>query len=542
MLPADGALRFSSCADELLARHIARGSKRAEATLYERYHQPLYRYCRAILREDSDAQDALQSTFLAALSALRRGQRDAPLRPWLFRIAHNQAISTMRRRARELEPAPADGQAAAAADEEAARRERFALLLSDLAELPERPRTALLLRELNGLSHVEIAQALKTTTSGAKQAILEARQALSEFAEGRAMECEAARVLISDGDRRILRGRRVRAHLRNCAPCAAFAASIPARRRQLRALVPPIAPAAAASLLERLLSGPRSVAGCGGAGEGSGGSAGMAAPGGSAGAGPGGSPGMAAIGKLAGSGAASKLLAGTLAVGALGGAVAGLPPGLGLSPPRADQAIGGAIGGSGTPGAAGQSRRGGREQGPARTSAADALMQLRSGASARQAPAGRQEERPAGASAGVRASAGRASGAGASDLGWRGSVGPASRGVTQRWREHVTGQHSASSGPGAGGTGGAGGSALHARGGPQGARAGSAESANSGGSQDAQGSGGGGSALRGARAGATSGSTMRSGASARGQGGLFAPSGGSSLTPGASPKAAGPSD
>ncbi|MHB8658015.1 MAG: RNA polymerase sigma factor [Solirubrobacteraceae bacterium] len=48
------------------------GSERAFAALYERYHQPMYRYCRSMVRNDADAQDALQSTFAGALMALPR--------------------------------------------------------------------------------------------------------------------------------------------------------------------------------------------------------------------------------------------------------------------------------------------------------------------------------------------------------------------------------------------------------------------------------------------------------------------------------------
>src|SRR3954453_11538215 len=89
-LPASG--------DERLAKQVSAGSERAFAVLYERYHQQIYRYCRSILHNDADAQDALQSTFAAALGALQRAQRSAPLRPWLFRIAHNETISLLRRR------------------------------------------------------------------------------------------------------------------------------------------------------------------------------------------------------------------------------------------------------------------------------------------------------------------------------------------------------------------------------------------------------------------------------------------------------------
>src|SRR5437588_9487437 len=145
--------------DELLARHAARGSERAFAILFERYHHPLYRYCRSIVRNEADAQDALQSTFASALSALKRARRNAPLRPWLFRIAHNEAIGVIRRRARDSsqELPEAAHQNTASAEDEASERERWAGLVADLAELPDRARSALLLRELNGLSHQEIA-------------------------------------------------------------------------------------------------------------------------------------------------------------------------------------------------------------------------------------------------------------------------------------------------------------------------------------------------------------------------------------------------
>jgi len=251
--------------DERLARLAARGSGGAFAAVYERYHQGLYRYCRSILRDDADAQDALQSTFMRALSALKRGQRNAPLRPWLFRIAHNEAISIVRQRGRGEELlSDASLPLAASAEDQAGQRARMSALLGDLAVLPERMRSALVMRELSGLSHEEIAIALETTPGAAKQAIFEARRGLQECAEGRAMACADVCQAISDGDRRLLRGRRVRAHLRDCTACAAFAASIEARQADLRALVPVLPAAASAALLSRTMHTAMGSAGGGG--------------------------------------------------------------------------------------------------------------------------------------------------------------------------------------------------------------------------------------------------------------------------------------
>src|SRR5215207_10730193 len=82
----------------VLRSRAARGDATAFAAVYERHHQALYRYCRSILRHQEDAQDALQNTFTRAFAALQDEQRDFELRPWLFRIAHNEAISILRRR------------------------------------------------------------------------------------------------------------------------------------------------------------------------------------------------------------------------------------------------------------------------------------------------------------------------------------------------------------------------------------------------------------------------------------------------------------
>jgi RNA polymerase sigma factor (sigma-70 family) len=291
-------LRLGIVSDETLARFVAgEACEDAFAAIYKRYHQRLYRYCRSIVRNESDAQDALQSAFAGAFAALKRGQRDAPLRPWLFRIAHNEAVSVIRRRHLEDDLSEALEPSGSTVEEAAEERQRLALLLADLHELPERQRNALVLRELSGLSHQEISVVLGSSVGAAKQTIFEARRALSEFTEGRAMACEEIRRTISDADGRTLRGRRVRAHLRDCPACAGFAAAIPARAADLRALAPPLPAAGAAGLLGGIVGT--------GSGHGGGGAGGLA---------------VGAAGKTLGASLATKALAGaaivaTVAVG-----------------------------------------------------------------------------------------------------------------------------------------------------------------------------------------------------------------------------------
>jgi len=251
---ASSTVLLRHASDERLARLAGRGNQRAFAALYERYHQPLYRLCLSIVRTPEDAHDALQSTFERALGALGGGERTVSVRPWLFRIAHNESISVLRRRRPEgaveedelVSPRTVEG---AAED-----RARLSELVADIDSLPARQRSALLMRELSGLSIAEIAVALSMSTGAVKQALFEARTSLHEFAEGRAMACNDVRRTISDGDRRALRTRRVRAHLRDCAGCAAFNTQISHREADLRALAPPLPAAAAAAMLGRLLS------------------------------------------------------------------------------------------------------------------------------------------------------------------------------------------------------------------------------------------------------------------------------------------------
>ena len=248
-VPANLRLRREST----LRSRATRGDAAAFAAVYERHHQALYRYCRWILRHEEDAQDALQSTMTRAFAALQDERRDFDIKPWLFRIAHNEAISILRKRrvTTELDDIPV----LTDLDDQVSEREQLRLLQMDLADLPDRQRAALVLRELNGLSHAEIAVVLETSAANVKQTIYEARTALFSAREGREMPCDDVRRMLSDGDGRVLRGRGLRAHLRSCAGCRVFQADIKQREKRLALLAPPLPTAGAAALLAEILGG-----------------------------------------------------------------------------------------------------------------------------------------------------------------------------------------------------------------------------------------------------------------------------------------------
>ena len=250
--PRKGAFRLLG--DDRLARLAAEGNEHAFAAIYERHHQGLYRYCQSILRNQEDARDALQNTMIKVLGALPGENRSIALKPWLYRVARNEAISLIRRRGNDSSldrvAEVADPQAA-----DAAARERLRALIADLAELPERQRSALVMRELSGLSYQEIAVALENSPAAAKQSVYEAREALHQLAEGREMQCDAARHSISADDGRILRGRKLRAHLRSCKECKTFERAMRTRKADFATLAPPLPAAAAAALLDGVLGG-----------------------------------------------------------------------------------------------------------------------------------------------------------------------------------------------------------------------------------------------------------------------------------------------
>lgn len=262
LAPPAAALKLLS--DERLARWAAKGSEAAFAVIFERHHQALHRYCHSIVGNGHDAADALQSTMLKALASLPGEQRRIALKPWLYRVAHNESISLLRARRGDSDLDAAAHVGGPGVDTIAESRERLRDLTDDLQELSEQQRGALLMRELGGLAFDDVSLALQISATAAKQSVYEARRALQALDEGRAMDCDRIRRTLSDGDRRRLRTMKVRGHLRACAGCRDFEAALRHRPAHLAALAPPLPLAAAATILQGLLGGGAGHGGAGG--------------------------------------------------------------------------------------------------------------------------------------------------------------------------------------------------------------------------------------------------------------------------------------
>jgi RNA polymerase sigma factor (sigma-70 family) len=208
------------------------------SVVYGRWMPALTRYCRTILRSDADAEDAAQNAMLKAMDALAAGPAPDHLPSWLHRIARNESISLMRRRQDAVALEDHDEATGATTEEVAATRRRLGDLLTDLRALPTRQREALVLRELDGLSHRSIAAQLGITEAAAQQAVLDARRSLHAYADGRALACDRVQTWLSAHEHARLRSRGVRAHLRDCGTCTDFAGALRTRPRDLAALLP----------------------------------------------------------------------------------------------------------------------------------------------------------------------------------------------------------------------------------------------------------------------------------------------------------------
>jgi RNA polymerase sigma factor (sigma-70 family) len=265
--------RRALLSDDRLAKAAAAGDISAFEAIFNRYQDDLYRFCVGILREPQDAQDAVQNTMVKAMRALPGERREMQLKPWLYRIAHNEAVE-LRRRERPVAELPVTVDDRGAGTEERAEANgRLRTLLADIADLPERQRASLVMREVNGLGFGEIGAVLGTSPGAVRQALYEARRGLAEMDHGRGMNCNVATRIVSDTDGRP-RDRGVRAHVRECSTCRRFQGEIRERSRTL-AGISPLPVLAAAGALKSALGG-SSAAGVGAAAGGSGAGAGAA--------------------------------------------------------------------------------------------------------------------------------------------------------------------------------------------------------------------------------------------------------------------------
>jgi len=178
--PPEQAARISEQDEAALVARVVAGDRAAFGVLVDRYAAVARRSARAVLGDPDDADDAAQDALLSALVKLEQYDPRRPFGPWLLRIVANAATDRRRRRkVRRTEPLdPGLAAHGTRPDTAAERRELSARLRQALAELPERRRIAVVLFDVEGYAHAEIADILGIPEGTVRSEVFHARRRL----------------------------------------------------------------------------------------------------------------------------------------------------------------------------------------------------------------------------------------------------------------------------------------------------------------------------------------------------------------------------
>ena len=175
--------------DELLIQQVLGGNTALFELLMRRYNGRVYRAARAIVRDEQEAEDVMQQAYVNAFTHLNQFTGAARFSTWLTRIAINEALARVRRQGKyesfddelsNVEPFMANRPA------ENPEREAFAHELRDLLEwaidsLPDGMREVFVLREVEGLSTVEVAECLIVSEDVVKTRLSRGRAAVKRL-------------------------------------------------------------------------------------------------------------------------------------------------------------------------------------------------------------------------------------------------------------------------------------------------------------------------------------------------------------------------
>src|ERR1700720_4414271 len=188
-----------------LVHELQAGSETAFDWLVTHYHSPVYNLILGMLGDTSDASDGTQEVFLKAFRGIRSFRQGSSLKTWLYRIAIREALNHKRWFKRHLQKnvsidaEPEEGHAAieiedlaATPFEQFAAHEIQAAVQNALQEIPEVFRSAVILRDLEGLSYEQIAEVLKCSAGTVKSRILRGRRALKDLLEPLLVDRSAA--------------------------------------------------------------------------------------------------------------------------------------------------------------------------------------------------------------------------------------------------------------------------------------------------------------------------------------------------------------
>jgi RNA polymerase sigma-70 factor, ECF subfamily len=202
MTAASAHATDAAASDADLVGQVLAGDRDAFAALVRRHNRRLFRACRAVLRDDQDAEDAAQAAWVSAYRHLASFRGDAAFATWVTRIAVREATARLRRRGRPELIAIEEGSVRDDQDPEraASNGELVELLERHLDALPAGLRSALVLRDVLELDTAETAACLGITEEAVRVRLHRARHALARDLVG-VVELALPGVWRFDGDR-----------------------------------------------------------------------------------------------------------------------------------------------------------------------------------------------------------------------------------------------------------------------------------------------------------------------------------------------------
>jgi RNA polymerase sigma-70 factor, ECF subfamily len=175
----------NSWTDEEIIDRVIGGQTALYELLVRRYNQKLYRAVRAVLREDSEAEDAMQEAYVRAYQNLRKFERRASFGTWLTRIGVNEAIARLKSRQKsetEFSDETVESEAVDTKtndpENQMAQSEVRSLLEEAILRLPLDYRTVVMMREVEEMSTAETASALDLSEEAVKVRLHRARAML----------------------------------------------------------------------------------------------------------------------------------------------------------------------------------------------------------------------------------------------------------------------------------------------------------------------------------------------------------------------------
>jgi RNA polymerase sigma-70 factor, ECF subfamily len=178
----DGAL-----SDEAVIARVRAGDLPVFELIMRRYNQRLFRAARAILRDDAEAEDAVQQAYLSAYAHLDQFAGMARFSTWLMRIAVREALGRRRQRQRlsevaldGVEESMSNGSDEPTPEQLAARREMGTLVEAAVDQLPDLYRIVFMMREIENLSTSETAECLELSEEAVKVRLHRARAMLRD--------------------------------------------------------------------------------------------------------------------------------------------------------------------------------------------------------------------------------------------------------------------------------------------------------------------------------------------------------------------------